>query len=448
MEIMKTSLVRSGAICAVGSTLLLTAPSILAADLTLHKVPPLTIEQAPAYPDNLARYHLGAQIEAGAKSQPIAKLELSSNGEDKNPAEAALLCDDPTVGYALPTGATTVLVSLPKIENISTVGFLNKGAQGSVSIAVSNSKLPSYSPQWKNTTETQLNSKIVRANVGPGEAKYVRLTFNVTQPGRIAGFGVYASPQVSDFTNPRARKISELDKSDSFALISYAYTDVHAQARALYVSSGSDLRQANNVIDDQPATAYAFAGEDQSPTAVIDLGQSRTLRRLSAVYSARPGRMEFYVLQSLPGPHSGDTAATLQMNESTLASLKSVGAAEDDGSQGRGAVDFPQTTGRYVMVRWIGAASADGPFSLAEVAAFGRGSGTLLAANTPAGMAVESTDDGTQTYDGKTTIDGKTMIDSKEAIGEGPQPPGEGPPPPLPPPPPFSFVPVLVPISE
>ena len=43
---------------------------------------------------------------------------LSSNGEDQNASEAALLCDDPTIGYQLPAGQSSILVSLANIENI------------------------------------------------------------------------------------------------------------------------------------------------------------------------------------------------------------------------------------------------------------------------------------------------------------------------------------------
>ena len=39
---------------------------------------------------------------------------------------------------------------------------------------------------------------------------------------------------------------------------------------------------------------------DAAPTAVIDLGRERSLTRLSAIYAAQPGSVEFYVLPSLP----------------------------------------------------------------------------------------------------------------------------------------------------
>lgn len=468
MEIMNTLPARFGISVAVSSLVLAAVPSAWAASTTLEKVPALTVDQAPSYPENLARYHLGAQIKVSPKSQPIGNLRLSTNSQDQNAAEAALLCDDPTVGYALPAGTTTVLVSLPKIENVGSIAFLNKGAKGTVNVSTSNAKLPANSPLWHKALDQQLGSDVVQSNIGPSEAKYVRLTFNVSEPGRIAGFGVYSSPRMSDFTAPRARKFAVQDRSDTFGLISYNLTDIHEKARALYVSSGGEMKQANNMIDDQLATKYTFAPEDATPTAVIDLGKSCALRRISAAYPARAGHLDFYVLQSLPAtsgataPANGNAPAptpenapgSLRLDEATLANMKPVGSADDDGSQGRASVDFSETSGRYVMVRWTPKAPVEGGFSLAEVAAFGRGSqNSLMAANTQTpGRDLDSSDveqQQTESFDGKTVMDGKTLIDTKDIPAEGPEPesPAEGPPPSLPQPPPFTFVPVLVPTS-
>jgi hypothetical protein len=445
MEIMKTFTSRSARICTACSLVLGIASAASAADLVLQKVPPLTVEQAPAYPENVARRDLGA------------KLESTGTGVDSR-AEA-LLSGDPTATYSLPAGTTTLLVALSKIENVDSVAFVNAGAKGQVTVATSNAKLPADSPQWKNAAQQELSTDAVKAKIGPSEAKYVRLTFNVNEPGQIAGFGVYSTPAVSDFTAPRTRSAEQAKVSD-----------IHAKARALYVSSGSDVRQANNMIDDQTATSYTFAAEDGTPTTVIDLGKASTVSRISAVYSPGAGNMEFYVLPSLPAgadstvqvssPGADGASPTPEMapksvrlDDAAFAGLKPVGSATDGGSQGRASVDFAPTTGRYVMVRWLPASQQDRSFTVAEVAAFGQGN-TLLAANTSSATANADEDESaTQgATDGKTMLDGKTMMDAKDMPGEGPaeeapQSPGEGPPPTLPQPPPFTFVPVLVPSS-
>ena len=432
MEIMKTLTNRSSQACTLCALLFATAPAAFAADVVLQKVPALTVEQAPAYPDNLARVRLGAKVDA-------------ISGGSNAGAASSLLSGDPTARYTLSAGTTTLLVSLAKIENVDSVALSSFGAKGNVTIATSNAKLAADSPQWQQAAQQDL-SAAVKANIGPGEAKYVRLTFNVTEPGDIAALGLYSTPKISDFTKPRAADQDGI----SLGLISYSRTDIHGKARALYVSSGSDLKQAHSVIDDQVATSYNFAADDATPTTVIDLGKTSTVRRLSAVYAPRAGKMEFYVMQSLPnGANAAD--ANVKLDEAAFASLKPVGAADDAG-EGRAAVDFPETSGRYVMLRWIPAAQQNESFALAEVAAIGSANSQLLAANTSAPNASGDETAETQMTDGKTMLDGKTMIDAKDMPGEGPaeeapQSPGEGPPPSLPQPPPFTFVPVLVPAS-
>lgn len=409
----------------------------IGAELVLQKVPALTVEQAPAYPDNLARYHFGAQVEAAPQSNPIATLQLSSKSEDRNTAEAALLCDDPTVGYALSNGTTTLLISLSKIENIESMSFLNHGAKGDLTISTSNAKLETDSPQWHTVAQQELTPDAIKAKVGPSEAKYVKLTFNVTEPGRIAALGVYSTPTVAAFMMPRARKL-DLDQSDSFALISYNLTDLHAKSRASYVSSGDDLKQANNMIDDQPSSTYSFSSADGTPTAVIDLGKITTLRRISAIYSPRQGIVDFFVLESLPGSRPGN-GKTLKLDDAAVAGLQPVGSMTDDGT-GRAAIDFPETTGRYIMVRWTPVSQQDAAFSVAEIAAFGeRKTGNLVAANTNGGSRERVSSDGKTLLEGK---DFKDLGEGKDMPEEGP--PGEGPATALPPPPPFTFVPEVI----
>lgn len=455
MEIMKTNTLSSRTKSLLLCAALATPSLALAGDLVLQKAPPLTVEQAPAYPENVARYHLGAAVSA-LPQKGAANLVLSSNGEDRNTSEAALLCDDPTTGYQLPAGKSSILVSLASIENIQSVSLLNDGAKGDLSIAVSNADVPANSPEWRELDTQKMTDGPVVAKVGPGEAKYLRLSFNVTEPGRIAAFGVFATPAVSDFTMPRAHKGSFENDSPSFALINYNYTDLHARARALYASSG-DLKQANKMIDDQSASAYEFAQGDATPTAVIDLGRERSLTRISAIYANQPGSVDFYVLDRLPVesaaadqpdmqqiadvPQSANLPSTLKVSDKMLAGLKSVGTVVNT-NKGRASVDFPAVKGRYVMLKWHPANISGESFSVAQVAAFGKSLRNRTARD--AGRSQVASEGDEQATDGKELLDGKSILDNKDIPAEGlaeEQPPGEGPPPALPDVPPFTFIP-------
>ena len=153
---------------------------------------------------------------------------------------------------------------------------------------------------------------------------------------------------------------SHLGPQATFALINYNVRDARNQARALYVSSGDDLTLANSMIDDQVATSFGFSAED-NPRQQSSISERFALvRRLSAMYSARPGSIDFYVMQSLPGTDGDNSAGTMKLDSDAVASLKRVGSVIDDGTQGRAAIDFPATTGRYVMLRWTPAAHDDG----------------------------------------------------------------------------------------
>src|SRR2546423_2433470 len=288
------------------------------ADLVLQKVPPLTVEQAPNYPQNLARLDLGAQIES----------DLPADASSSVP----FLSGDPASVYSLGTGTTRLLISIAKIENIDSVALLNSEAKGTVTIALSSAKLSPDSPQWHDAGQVDLSSGLISSRLGPAEAKYVQLTFNVSNPGRIGNLGVYSAAAVSDFTMPRTRKIVAGTSAEAVAKANYNLADLHVKARTIFVSSGDDLKLANNMIDGQPGTAYAFAANDAAPAAIIDLGRSMSVNRIST--SSIPGSavVTFYVLSALPAANIGNPASVLRIHSPTPATFNTVGAGSDDGS--------------------------------------------------------------------------------------------------------------------
>ncbi len=266
-----------------------------------------------------------------------------------------------------------------------------------------------------------------------------------TASGVVASDVVLQKVPVTTAQAPVDPAQARLGPQATFALINYNLRDARTNARSLYVSSGKDLKLASSMIDDQVATSFGFSAEDKSPTAVIDLGKVCAVRRLSAVYSARPGSIDFYVMQSLPGIDGDNSAGTVKLDGNAFASLKSVGSVIDDGTQGRASIDFPATTGRYVMLRWIPAAHADASFTVAEVSAFGTGGGNLLASSRNFSNNWTNSER-TSATDSKDIEDSKDISDSKDIPEEAP--PSEGPPLGLPEPPPFTFIPQLVPVSQ
>lgn len=122
----------------------------------------------------------------------VARFSVGARLDDKI-AEAALISGQPSVGYALTDGRTDLVLSLSKIENIEIVSFMNNGAAGTVTVATSNSKLAAGSLQWHEIAKQDLAATVTKIKLGPTEAKYIKFTFNVAKPGRIADLGVYAT---------------------------------------------------------------------------------------------------------------------------------------------------------------------------------------------------------------------------------------------------------------
>lgn len=437
MENTRRVFLRRGAVCiSFCGSIVAGCASLRAGEIVLYRVPAITAAQAASLPQNLANIERGAKLEAVGRSSADSSV-LSS-----------LISGDPAANYPLLRGVTSVTLSLPQIENLDRIS-LSCSAEGTLSIATSNANLPPENPQWHNATPQNLATSVT-ANVGPAEAKYVRLTFNITAPGRVAGLAVYGNRSLGNpaFHGGLQKRLLK-GGPVSFGLVSLA--NVNAKARAVYVSS--DVRGADNMIDDQIATSYSFAAADVSPVAIVDLGKVCSLRRLSAAFGPSRGNLEFYVLQALPGaPSSGTLPDTLQLTDSAFASLKPAGSGMDDGTQGHASVEFPATAGRYVVVRWIPATQEGGSFTIAEIAAFGSDEANpLLAVNLNVGGqngSAESKDFQSNELGGKEVIEAK---DFKDIPAEGPgeaAPPAEGPPPNLPRPPPFTFIPQIQPISR
>ena len=108
-----------------------------------------------------------------------------------------------------------------------------------------------------------------------------------------------------------------------------------------------------------------FATGDAGAHRVIDLGRERALTRLSAIYAAQPGSVDFFVLPSLSVERltrtdsddassvanvgqGADLPASLKISEEAFAGLKPVGSVVSTG-EGRASVNFPEVVGRYVI---------------------------------------------------------------------------------------------------
>ena len=165
----------------------------LAAISTAHAVP---AEDGATGERNLTR-NAGARIECTTPDGRI--LEMAATN-DQQAGAGVLVLDNDTVSCPLAEGQTTFVIKLPTAALLDRFTFVNENAAaaGELKISVSDERLSPDSPRWVDVDgSTGFTKKRLISLLMVGvEARYVKLTFNVDKPGRIASLGLYGGEKL------------------------------------------------------------------------------------------------------------------------------------------------------------------------------------------------------------------------------------------------------------
>jgi hypothetical protein len=309
---------------------------------------------------NLARMNCGATIEAVGPDGRIVSVT------NKEAGASALLLDDDTLNYPLPVGDTTFILTLSRTSTLDRFMFVNENGAtaGEITVAVSNYRLPAQSRKWNEVSGSTpfTGKRLFDLSLLGTEARYVKLSFHVTQGGSIAALGLYGEQSLQKFA-ARQRGVIRVTNSAATRrledMLNFNFANLYAHARIVFISSGME-ENARRMIDDNVATAFEFAPTDPHPTVIVELADRERLHRVSAIYKMEKGRMDVFLLHEL-GADPGD-----------LSSAIPIASATDTNGGGKSAVDFDPHGARYVALRWT-PADAKGPrgFEVAELSAFG-----------------------------------------------------------------------------
>ena len=309
---------------------------------------------------NLARMNCGATIEVIGADGRIVSVT------NKEAGASALLLDDDTLNYPLPEGDTTFILTLSRTSTLDRFMFVNEnaGATGEITVAVSNYRLPAQSRKWNEVSGSTpfTGKRLFDLSLLGTEARFVKLSFHVTQGGSIAALGLYGEQSLQKFA-ARQRGVIRVTNSAATRrledMLNFNFANLYAHARIVFISSGME-ENARRMIDDNVATAFEFAPTDPHPTVIVELADRERLHRVSAIYKMEKGRMDVFLLHEL-GADPGD-----------LSGATPVASATDTNGGGKSALDFDTQGARYVALRWT-PADAKGPrgFEVAEVSAFG-----------------------------------------------------------------------------
>jgi hypothetical protein len=140
--------------------------------------------------------------------------------------------------------------------------------------------------------------------LGSTDARYVKIDFTATRAGRISGLGVFGIPTIAAYQGKPlgysfASNAPGQPASAATAMrnVYFDMADLSSGAKIVALSRGN-LDQAQAMIDGNVESSFTFDPTDPAPAAVVDLGVRRSLSRLSCVYDAPAGRLDFYVVDN------------------------------------------------------------------------------------------------------------------------------------------------------
>jgi hypothetical protein len=329
---------------------------------------------------NLARGDVGTRLEARA---PKVKNPEKSSPEENESAQA-LISADPALTYPLQTGKTSLILSLSRIQVLNRFNFVSFNAAGTYSLSVSSTKLGFDAPGWRTLASGEHfdSNQIVVTDLGSVEAHYVKIDIDTERPGRISGMGLFGAPKISYF---EAKPLGYTFAGDAPDLPDVSFSEprnvffdlasLDVGARVVALSRGGDLDGAQEIISGNLDNHFAFEATDPAPAVVVDLGARRRINRLSCVYVAPPGRLDFYLVDN---PYRKDEK-TSYVNYVDSPSAQPVGytSGEYNGRSGPGgrqaiysvdtsaqpglnrlAADMPGQTGRFLVAEFHPLATA------------------------------------------------------------------------------------------
>ena len=364
-------------------------------------------------PVDLARGSLGATLQVRA---PKGGQELASI-KSGNQSAQGLISDDAALSYPLAQGTTSMIVSLHKADVLGRLNFINYGAEGKLTISASATKLPFDSADWRPVAKSQAfdGSKVVGCDLGSVDARYVKLDFDTQVSGRISGLGVFGLRTISSLephpasvytvsANPGTNTSTGGMGGDVF----FDAANLDTGAKVVQVSRGGSVASAQALLDGNPETNFTFDPTDPAPTVVVDLSARRSINRVSCVYEAPAGRLDFYLVDN---PYTTDYSRSAALSYVSEPSTQPADAGVSGASRSKlathKAICSIDTTGQSGISR-----------AAAEV---GGASGRFLVAEFhPVATGTQRVD----AKDFKDTVDAKDFKDAKAApaLGEEGQP--------------------------
>jgi hypothetical protein len=351
---------------------LLMAQSEPAPSLVLNEVTPVTETQLKTIPKNIARWHMGAKLfKIDPKGNPIA---IQAGVKSLNP-EGNLLGDDEAQPCSLPQGKTEFILDLSQYFQLESFNLKSFTATGSMSLSMSSSMDGSQS--WKPLFKEQPIEPNQDAKIGfpTTDARYLKISFDLTKPGSISNFGLMGRPNQSEVSFNADAINPEAAYAENVTLIEFDFGSLHSGAQITHVSSGAvDLAQA--MIDDNAMTSFSFEKGDSTPILILRLNKPSKIDRISCLITSGDGQLDAYFLnampdfESLPSQGADNSPSLLQIPasffENNPASISLLASAGNNNLM----AELESTKFQILLLRWKG--DPEAPLQFNEISVMGQ----------------------------------------------------------------------------
>ncbi len=361
------------------------------------------------YPKNLARLHLGANLQRFDKATGMYKA---------SEATSMWLDDDEATGWAPAAGKEHYLLMLSQPSLVKQIALSTTGSKGRVTVYAGDERATPDSSTWtpvlRDVAVEDLNEKTIKGAVNR-YGKYLLIETNLEEAGPWWSLYVFGREAADEYEV--AKRAVPVDASEVFGQrinesTVIDLTNIYSDADVVYMTGGGKKADWFAMVDESPETFWIVNNAENSDVAsfAIKLAQDTPIRRVSMTADAGPGVMEFYLVNASADGSQPDFA-TLKLDEMLPACTLGF-----DGVSDREAIDIPPVQGTYLVGRWKPTVNGES-IKIRQIDAFGALDFNNYAVNqmpAPIAELQESRNDKAAFNDGKTF---KTLLDP---IAEGP----------------------------
>lgn len=270
-----------------------------------------------------------------ANKNVLGTTVVSSEGMSN---AANLVSGDASLAATLAVGKNELVISFPEQHMIDAASFLNDRGVGKMVIAAS-----SDSKEWISLAQVvfEESDRYVPVKFAGAQAKYVRLTFEVSKASDVRSLHIGGNETLKDykaFEIPEGtKKAVEVDA----AALARSSKPIYVFPTPVNAGDSDGSREKFRF----PRTAERYR------TIVYDLGAVRTIKKFSAAYSRIPTRVEVFTFEQLP--EKQDWRGKMTLDPSIFDTTKPAATGEDARGDGniRVAPEQP-VSAQYVALRF------------------------------------------------------------------------------------------------